>query len=224
MSSRHRRGVVLGVVIFALVGFPVARFLTGTLLGGDLSARNGAIIKWVLAALVIGFVVIVEARPIASIGLVRPNLRDVFVGVVTFGVMAISFMLTLQLVETLGFSTGFAEGSAGEATVWTVVIALFASLTAAITEEILIRGYALERIEGMTRSTWFAGTTTAVVFVVLHAGTYGLGGLLVLSPLATLLTVAYVWRRNLFVPIIAHVLLNGIPPIVLLAEQLGGSI
>lgn len=41
-------------------------------------------------------------------------------------------------------------------------------VTAAVTEEVLFRGYAIERLEALTGRRWLAGTISLVFFVSVH--------------------------------------------------------
>ncbi len=199
---------LLGIGI-ALFGFYIGETVLSTLFSAAISPTGLAVFKWAVVGLLIGFVLIPEDDSLSSIGLTQPNWLDVLVGIGLFVVGLISVGLASQIVGMLGLESSIGgNGTEGTVGVRSLTVGLFVGLTAAITEEVMYRGYALERTESVTNSTWFAGTVTAILFVVLHYGSHGIGGLLLITPLAALLTAAYVWRRNLFVPIIGHALIN----------------
>ncbi|MCU4744336.1 type II CAAX endopeptidase family protein [Natronoglomus mannanivorans] len=200
---------ILLAIGIALVGLPAGGILMDSFWDSSIPPAVSSIYNWILVGGLVGFVLFVENKPLASIGLSRPDRRDVLVGVGLFVLGMISLILAAQIVGRLGIGTGPVENGSGETSgLWPLLAVLFVGITAGITEEIVYRGYALERIEGVANSTWVAGIVTATVFVLIHFGTHGIAGMLIISPVAVLLTVAYVWRRNLFVPILAHVLVN----------------
>lgn len=208
---RTRPFTVIGV-LFALFGALPVQFLELTT-GITVGRLGSSVAKWVLVGVVLVIVLLPERETLASIGIARPDRWDVVVGVgiVVLGILSVA--VATPLVDTLGFSTapfGGEQNGGQEQTATALLLALFVGVTAGITEELLYRGYALERLEALTGSTWVASAVTAVVFVVVHFGGHSFGGLLVIAPLAVLLTVGYVWRRNIFVPIVGHVLLNGL--------------
>lgn len=228
MNVLDRRGVrpiVLVGIGIALFGFPLGNFLLELLWDGSVSAAWLSVYKWLLVGLLLGIVLFVERESLSSIGLSPPDRWDVLTGVGLFVVGLLSLGVMSQLIGLLGFESGITGDGGGEPVgTRALAVGLFVGVTAGITEEVLFRGYALERIETVTNSTWIAGTVTAILFVVLHVETHGIGGLLIISPLAVLLTVAYVWRRNLFVPIIGHVLINGLWNAIELASRLLGAL
>lgn len=199
---------LLGIGI-ALVGLPAGGILMDALWNSSIPPAVSSIYNWILVGGLLGFVLIVENKPLASIGLSWPDRGTVLIGIGLFVLGMVSLILAAQIVGRMGIGTGPVENSSGETPeVWPLLTVLFVGITAGITEEILYRGYALERIEGVANSTWIAGTATVAAFVLIHFETHGIAGMLIISPLAVLLTVAYIWRRNLFVPIVGHVLIN----------------
>ncbi len=93
---------------------------------------------------------------------------------------------------------------------------LLSALTAGVTEEILFRGYAIERLIELTRRPWISALTSLAVFVLTHLAGWSLAHVVgVVLPLGAILTALYVWRRNLVFVIIARILVD--LPLVLIA-------
>ncbi len=224
-SNRTWTITIIGVLL-ALFGFLLLRvweLATGIAVG-----RIGtSVFKWVLVGAVVLIVLRFERESLASIGVVKPDRWDVLTGIALFVFGLLSFLLAAPLVEALGFDIAPFDGDSNgsvDRTMTALLVGLFVGVTAGITEEMLYRGYGLERLEALSGSTWVAGTVTASLFVVIHFGGHAFGGLLVITPVAVLLTVGYVWRRNIFVPIIGHVLINSFGGIISLFTLLLGSL
>ncbi|OIB56748.1 CPBP family intramembrane glutamic endopeptidase [Natrialba sp. SSL1] len=200
--------LTLGAISLALFGL-LLTIPFEAVTGWSLSGVDVAVYKWVLAGGLCLFVVGIENRSLSSIGFRRPNRWDL---AITVGLW-LTIMLSVGVMQALLAQFGLLETATGNGTppdgtelYWT----LFIAATAGVTEEVLYRGYALERLEAVTASTWVAGIVTATVFVLIHIGD-GVVGMLVFVPAAILLTVAYVWRRTLFVVVGAHVAVNTVP-------------
>jgi membrane protease YdiL (CAAX protease family) len=82
-------------------------------------------------------------------------------------------------------------------------------ITAGICEEILFRGYAIERLQLFTKNIWTAGLVGTVLFTLAHAPRYGfqpdLIGVFIISGI---LSTVYIWRRNIAGCIALHWLID----------------
>lgn len=217
--------VLVGLVL-ALFGFPLGRFLLNNLPGLLSTQSFFQVYKWLLASALLILVVAVERQPLSSIGVRRPEDWDVWIG---FGIGAIGFFsigVMTAVVGWVGLEPGWATNGTGsqELGIEALLFSLFIGITAGITEEIAYRGYALERIESLTNSVWFAGGVTAFIFIIIHYGSHDIGGLLVITPLTIILTAAYVWRRNILIPIIGHVFVNGVGTVVAILSLILSSL
>lgn len=99
-----------------------------------------------------------------------------------------------------GFDSGFARASS--IPTWLLVVTILIVATA---EEILYRGYAVERLAGITGNYWIAGAVSVLVFRVAHVPYWGLGAALTTVVSGAILTAFFVWRQDLTANIIAHV-------------------
>jgi membrane protease YdiL (CAAX protease family) len=85
-------------------------------------------------------------------------------------------------------------------------VALAGAVTTGIVEEILFRGYPIERLLAYTDSSLLAGGLTWAIFTLAHAVVWPVGNLLQIAAVAAILTAVYIRRRTLVPVISAHVL------------------
>jgi membrane protease YdiL (CAAX protease family) len=71
-------------------------------------------------------------------------------------------------------------------------------------EEWLYRGYAIERLQVLTRDAWFAGGLSLLAFGLVHLPLWGIGVSLTTLVSGGILTVLYLWRRDISFLILAH--------------------
>jgi membrane protease YdiL (CAAX protease family) len=154
------------------------------------------LIWWAVVVAVLAYVRFAERRPVTSLGLRAPSLPDVLwaatVGVVSIaGVAGIFF----GLLPLLHLSEAQPLGRLLATPLWWRLIA---AVRAAVAEEVLFRGYALERLADLTGSLHIAAVISWLVFTVEHVGPWGWGHLLIAGFGGLTLTLLYVWRRNLW--------------------------
>ncbi len=163
---------------------------------------------WGVTLALLAIVLFWERRPLASIGLVRPT-RSAFAA----GAAATVALLILALLAAFAIQqTGLPLESGREEIViglppW---VQLAIVISAGFTEEVLFRGYPIERLTELTGSRWFGAIVPIVIFGAVHAPFWGLGHALVAGMSGLWLTLLYLWRRNLWTNIAAHALLDGL--------------
>lgn len=194
-----------GAIFVALAGIPFVELVAGLWFGDKnllaLSIRD-IVVKWAFAAVIVGMVIRIEQRPLSSIGITRPRWDDVGAAALVFVLGAASYPFTTPLLESLGFET--TVGGIEQLATYPLLFVLALALTAAVTEELLYRGFPIERITELTGSTVLGAGITVFFFVLFHIPYWGVGGALQISVNAVLLTLLYVWRRNVIACIIAH--------------------
>jgi membrane protease YdiL (CAAX protease family) len=162
-------------------------------------------LHWANFLAVIAIVVGGERRPFASIG-VRPlrwwtiplGLGAGVLFTVVTGILASLFTLKSDTVY------------AGYLQSLPFVVRVLVVLTAGVFEETLYRGYALERLAAMWGSRWLAAAATLAVFTIMHVPAVGWAHLLPVAIMGGLVTLLYLWRRNLVVNMVAHVTVDAI--------------
>lgn len=171
--------------------------------------------EWVVTIILIGIVIFWERRPLASIGIVRTTWRDVLWGLGGFVVGALSFVITIPLVTALGLGT--TTTGINQLAQTPIALRVAIVITAGITEEILFRGYPIERLTEMTGKLYRGAGIAYLAFVLLHIPFWGLGSTIQIGVWSLLVTGLYVWRRNLPACMVMHVL-NDAYAFILLPE------
>jgi membrane protease YdiL (CAAX protease family) len=195
---------IAGLVIFlGLAALPLGRWLAP---GAGLQARllNEAI-WWALGAAVIAWVLLVERLPLSSIGWRRPGWKSLVWGLAATVLMMASVMASYALIfPALGLHMN--AGAVASITHTPLWLQSATMVRAGVVEEIIFRGYAIERLQALTASRWAAGLISAAVFIAVHIGSWGFPQLIVVGFGALILTLLYVVRRDLGSNILAHFL------------------
>lgn len=180
-----------------------------------------ASIAWnVLAvALLLAWVRGVERRDLDSLRIVRPTGRDLESALVLFGpAMLWSWLGSLVLPPVDGPGRGSAE------IVALPLLAVVAMvLTAAVFEEVLFRGYPLERLTELLGCRWLAVALTAPFFVVPHLTLFGPAWLLHHAGGTVAIYVLYLWRRNLVACMALHAAINAPVLVPAVAARITGA-
>jgi len=115
-----------------------------------------------------------------------------------------------------GFESGLAKSAA--LPVWYLAVGV---IFGGIAEELLYRGYAIERIATLTGNYWLAGAISVVIFGLAHVPVWGWGPALTTIVSGAVATVFYIWQRDLIAIMIAHVItdLSGIVIVPFLARM-----
>lgn len=204
-TLRERWRALVGIAV-ALFGLKALGFVLAEASTAEGPTRWVLLIgpHWTVAGLVVALVLWGERLTLPSIGLERPTARDAGWGVAAFVVGVIAFRLTRPIVRSLGLdATG--GGIATLASLPLVVVVALA-ITAGVTEEVLYRGYPIERLTKLTGDVRIGAGVTVVVFAAAHVPFWGVGGALQIGVWAVVATVLYVRRRNLVTCILMHVL------------------
>jgi membrane protease YdiL (CAAX protease family) len=165
-------------------------------------------IWWALIGSVLLYVRLVERRPLTSIGFRVPRTRDVLIGILA-GVLMLASLAAIYYVlfPALHLNEGQQMNQLIATPFWWRFISV---IRAAVGEEVLFRGYAIERLQELTGSRTVAAVLSCAVFSLAHVGPWGWSHLLIAGFGGVTLTVLYLWRRNLWVNIIAHFIVDGV--------------
>jgi membrane protease YdiL (CAAX protease family) len=171
------------------------------------------LVMWAFLAVVLWVVLVAEQRPLASIGLRPPGWRSLAWGVALAAlIMWVLTPLNLWLLRRTGLA-GF-EGGIGKFGELPLALQLFAVLTAGVVEEVLYRGFPLERIAEWTGSAALAGAAVVAVFALVHLPMWGPGPVLTFLVSGAVVTAWYVWQRDLTATIVAHVIVDAMGLVV----------
>jgi membrane protease YdiL (CAAX protease family) len=166
-------------------------------------------IMWGLALAVLAIVTFWERRPPSSVGLGPLTWPAARAGVLFSVLLVFLAGLAGKVIQLSGVSAQ-AGSQAALVMAMPIWLQLFAALSAGFTEEILFRGYAIERVTELTGSRWLGALIPVLVFGAVHAPFWGVGHALVAGVSGLWLTLIYLKTRNLWTVIIAHALLDGI--------------
>ena len=174
------------------------------LLFGD-HARIGREIVWsALAVLVLVWVTRVERLPLASIGIVRPRWGTLGWGLAaTVALLATAMLSFAVIAPALGFSQNMK--TTGAVVQVPLALMITTAFVAGISEEIVYRGYAIERLHFLTGRRWLAALLAGLAFWLTHMS-WG-GAQMIVVAFGTLIFVGlYLWKRDLPMVMIAHIL------------------
>ena len=220
----HRWAATITGLIIALVVPALATTFSVDPLNEDDSSTKAILLNeagiWLLALVILAIVRFWEKQPLASIGLVPPTRSAIL-----FGAKVVLALVALAVIAGLAVqSTGLPmpEQPAELVISLPVWIQLLVALSAGFTEEILFRGYAIERMTELTGSRWIGALLPVFVFGAAHASFWGLAHAIVAGLTGLWLSLLYLWRRNLWTNITAHALLDGLVFLVVDAATAAG--
>ena len=199
-----------GGLIFALAVSlaPVGRWIApGQTLGAMLTREA---IWWGYAVALLVWLLKAEKLPLRSIGLRLPTGKTIGFGLLGFVTLLAVFVVHFAiLIPKLHLDPG---GAAAERNLilatpyWFRVLLV---LRAAIVEEILFRGYLIEKVRQMTGSTVLATLVSIAAFTAAHLSGWGAVHLIPVFGTAVVLALLYVWKRDLGSNMVAHFLTDG---------------
>ncbi len=200
--SNRRILLLIGLLLaLAVPELPLSTFVApNTTLTGHIEREA---FFWAILILIVCYVLFVERRPPASIGLRRPGWKTLAFGAAT-GIILFAGVTILIFVifPIFGVTTNQAAYSNIMRTPLWFRFGMI--VRAAVFEEICFRGYAIERISELTGSKWIAAAISVAVFTYAHLGHWGWSQLIVAGFGGVVLTAFYLWRHDLPANMIAH--------------------
>lgn len=194
--------LTVGNIALALLGLPLFVILLGVT-NTNVQPIITVGVYWALAFVVIGIAMRGEGLSLTDLGFQRPDLIDFGYILVTSIAIFLIYVGTGPLIEYFGFPVQEGGGAMGAGA--GIGVALARSVTTGVVEEILYRGYPIERLLAYTDSPLVAGGVTWLVFTAAHAINWPLGTLLQTMVVAVILTIVYLRRRTLVPVVGAHV-------------------
>lgn len=190
---------------FGLPELHLGRFLAP---GQDLLSKGvGELIFWLIGLAIVGYVIAVERRPVSSIGLRQPDWKTFVYGLLGAIVMFASVILSFSLIfPLLGLKMN--QQAMEQITSTPLWFQTLIFLRAGVVEEILYRGYAIERLQELTGSKWIAALLSIVIFTWAHLAGWGGAQLIVVALGTIILALLYLWRRDLICNMLAHFLVD----------------
>ncbi|HWD48611.1 MAG TPA: type II CAAX endopeptidase family protein [Rhizomicrobium sp.] len=172
----------------------------GPLIGGD-------VLWWALFIAIIAYVMFVERLPLSSIGFRMPGVWDIVLGVIAGIAIFMGTGIIFQFVlPAMHISVDRQLQTVVAAPLWFRILNV---TRAAVVEETAFRGYGYERLNEWSGSALLAGFITWVLFTMAHLSSWGWGQVIIAAYGGLVLTLLFMWRRNLWPNIIAHWMADG---------------
>jgi membrane protease YdiL (CAAX protease family) len=206
-THRQSISVATGVGLAISLGWLFLFFGHGVESLSNLTQDTGVLVKeWAVTIVVVTIVLFWERKPLTSIGLRLPDRIDLAAMTGAFVVAIFASSIVASLTEQ---GSSLPDLRTLLAVPWGMRLAL--TLTAGICEETLLRGYALERLIGIFKNRWLPGAIVIIAFGAGHVGRYGLTpALLVPTVIGAVITVLYLWRRNLPICMLLHAAIDAV--------------
>jgi membrane protease YdiL (CAAX protease family) len=148
-----------------------------------------------------------EKKSLDSIGIKKITKTDIIWGFVVLIILVLLSFATEPLVKFLNLQSQNIE--IAHVLMLPYILRIFLVMTAGITEEIIFRGYLIERINFLTNHLLFSAIISYLAFIIFHIPFWGIGGAIQIAVWAIPITILYVRRRNLTTCIIIHLLYDG---------------
>ena len=212
LQLKSRRANILAgcglaaTLIFALL--PIGRWIApGDSIGALLSRE---VFWWIFAAGVLIWLAFVERLPLASIGFRWPTWRTFLFALA--GAAAVLFVMILHMgvivrVFHLDTTTVLAQQRMILSKPYWFRVLLV--LRAAVVEEVVFRGFMIEKVRQLTGNGFLAIAVSVLAFTWAHYAGWGAVQLIAVFGAGTVLALLYVWRRDLPSNMLAHFLTDG---------------
>ena len=165
---------------------------------------------WIFAAVVLIWLAFVERLPLTSIGFRWPTWKTFLFALA--GAAAVLFVMILHMglivrVFHLDTTTVLAQQRMILSKPYWFRVVLV--LRAAVVEEVVFRGYMIEKVRQLTGSGLLAVAVSVLTFTWAHYAGWGAVQLIPVFGAGTALALLYVWRRDLPSNMLAHFLTDG---------------
>src|SRR5262245_39485791 len=213
-----RRWTIVGLLVALFLGPLVSPLFT--VLRIPFTAHNllcQTAILFACAALLLFIIRRKERLGWDSVGLQRPPLGNTAIWVVvTFVGVLVALAMAFALIKLFHLPVGSMDSQALAALPkWVLLVAI---IRAGFIEELFCRGYAIERLQSLTGSLILAAGIPLFIFAVLHYR-QGWAGIIVALLTGAVLTAVYIYKRNLWVTITVHFVVDFILLVPLLAGK-----
>ncbi len=172
---------------------------------GRLLAREA--IWWCCALAILLWLTLIERLPLSSIGFCLPTWKSVVFGVLAAialtAIMVLEFSIVVPLLHLNTASIVAGQRAILSTPYWYRILLV---LRAAVVEEILFRGYLIEKVRQLSKNTAFAVVVSVTAFTYAHLGGWGPVHLIAVGGGGLVFALLYVWRRDLPSNILAHFL------------------
>jgi uncharacterized protein len=153
---------------------------------------------WIMAAVLIVLVRSGERLPLKSIGLgTAPWRESLRFGCILTGLCGVTAWIVILFT---GYGHGPGSAEFNKEPIWFETLAVIRS---GIVEELFFRGYAIERLESIGCGRVLSGAIPLAIFAATH-WTGGIPNIIIALVVGAVLTLFYMWRRDLVANMIGH--------------------
>jgi membrane protease YdiL (CAAX protease family) len=172
-------------------------------------AREG--IWWCIALMILLWLTLAERLPLSSIGFRRPTWKSaafaILAAVLVTAIMVLQFAVVIPLLHLSPDAALAKQQAILKTPFWYRVLLV---LRAAVVEEIIFRGYLIEKIRQLSGSMALAVVVSVAAFTYGHLRGWGPAHLIAVGASGVVFSLLYVWRRDLPSNIFAHFLSDAV--------------
>jgi len=192
-----------GVLAFSVL--PIADWLVHGSSIGNLLARET--VYWGFAAAVLLWLTCAERLPLNSIGFRPPTWKGFRIGIVAAVVLTaiqiFQFAVIIPLFHLRVAAIMIRQQAIMNTPYWYRVLLVF---RAAVTEEVIFRGYLIEKVLQLSKSAVLAVILSVAAFTYYHLGGWGPVQLIAVGGGGLVFALLYIWRKDLPSNMVAHFL------------------
>lgn len=205
LPVQSRRPIWLGLLLaLGIVSLPFSLWIDEFANVRHLIANEA--IWWLYVTGMLFYVLRVERRTLSSIGFRRLGARDVAIGIgAGIAILAALACIYYLIFPLLDWDLSQGMNRLAATPLWWRLIS---TVRAAVSEEVLFRGYAMERLRELSGSRGIAAGVSCAIFMLDHVPAWGWQHLAIAATGGISLTLLYLWRRNLWVNILAHFIVD----------------
>ena len=150
-----------------------------------------------------------ERRPLSSIGIFRPRVSDLLLGIGAW--ILYEHLLQLVIFRVFAWGPGSAAGTVPSQRMMPKLPLAYQASSALLTgvsEEVCDRGYTIERLTVWLRSRWAAALCSLLLSLAAHVPDWGVRDLVFIAPGQFVLVGLYLATSRLLPCVIAHVAID----------------
>ncbi len=167
----------------------------------------------IATAVLFGIVVFLERKPLSSVGLRRPTLADLGLGLALFVAVLITEGVG-RLLLLLFFPNSMSHVATHQLSSLMRIPAGLGVLVAAaggFSEEVAARGFAIDRLRIVTGRLVLAAAIALALDLAEHIPFWGWRYAIEIAPMQLLFVLMYLWRKDIMACIIGHFLVDTMP-------------
>ncbi len=163
---------------------------------------------WMVGFLLATYIVVVERKPLSSVGIRKVSQSTISTATIGFGLALLgvaAFGLIIQLTGIDSTSTEERLDETATAPLWWLSLVF---LRAGVVEELFFRGFIISRLIEFGASRWLALLISTFLFVLPHALFWPGPSLILVAFHGLAFGAIFIWKRDLLACVLAHIGIN----------------